>query len=111
MKKTIKNKWLKALRSGKYTQGYTQLINYDDQGNEISHCCLGVLGVVCDIPIGDNGMSFRNKDGDIIGYPPALEGLLTEEQINELYQMNDDSAFDEEYSGKYENVIPLIEQL
>ena len=36
-----KNKWLAALRSGEYNQGYDQLRNLDNK-----FCCLGVL---CDI--------------------------------------------------------------
>lgn len=38
MNKAIKKKWLKALRSGKYTQGFNQLRVGGDQ-----YCCLGVL--------------------------------------------------------------------
>lgn len=37
MKKTIKDKWVKALRSGKYKQGHCLL----KKGN--TYCCLGVL--------------------------------------------------------------------
>lgn len=40
MKKSIATRWVKALRSGKYTQGKTALKDGDD------FCCLGVL---CDI--------------------------------------------------------------
>ena len=41
MKKSIKSKWVKALRSGKYSQAQESLT----QGG--SYCCLGVLGKVC----------------------------------------------------------------
>lgn len=37
MKKSIMTKWVKALRSGEYKQGFGYLCN---EGN---HCCLGVL--------------------------------------------------------------------
>jgi hypothetical protein len=37
----IKTKWLKALRSGRYKQGNSELLN--DRG---SYCCLGVLAKV-----------------------------------------------------------------
>ena len=37
MKKTVANKWVKALRSGKYEQGKLYLLSNG------SYCCLGVL--------------------------------------------------------------------
>lgn len=39
MNKEIKERWVKALRSGEYKQGYNQLYN----SIENSYCCLGVL--------------------------------------------------------------------
>jgi hypothetical protein len=43
IKKSIKKKWIKALRSGKYEQGQTMLC--DDDGK---YCCLGVLAQIVD---------------------------------------------------------------
>ena len=43
MNKSVKNKWLKALRSGEYTQGHFRLVTNDDK-----FCCLGVL---CDLAV------------------------------------------------------------
>jgi hypothetical protein len=40
----LKAKWVKALRSGKYRQGKQVLLNED--GEERSYCCLGVLCAV-----------------------------------------------------------------
>jgi hypothetical protein len=45
MKKTVANKWIKALRSGKYEQGKNCLRSFDDK-----FCCLGVLCDIMDIP-------------------------------------------------------------
>jgi hypothetical protein len=42
MKKTIKTKWVKALRSGKYMQAEGQLKDADG-----GFCCLGVLTDIC----------------------------------------------------------------
>jgi hypothetical protein len=42
MNKKVMQKWLKALRSGKYKQGQGTLKQYDSNGNA-QHCCLGVL--------------------------------------------------------------------
>ncbi len=39
MKKNITTKWVKALRSGEYKQGYDRLQNPETKG----YCCLGVL--------------------------------------------------------------------
>ena len=43
MKKRIKNKWLKALRSGEYRQGKDQLCELNGYTGEYEFCCLGVL--------------------------------------------------------------------
>lgn len=43
MKKSMMNKWVKALRSGKYTQGHSYLRKYDEETDSPKHCCLGVL--------------------------------------------------------------------
>jgi hypothetical protein len=42
LSKSLKARWVKALRSGKFKQGYKQLVTEDEDG-ELSHCCLGVL--------------------------------------------------------------------
>lgn len=42
MKKTIAEKWVKALRSGKYAKSMGQLCKVAKNGNK-SYCCLGVL--------------------------------------------------------------------
>lgn len=42
MKKNIMKKWVKALRSGEYSQGRQVLVTVDEKGNE-HFCCLGVL--------------------------------------------------------------------
>lgn len=41
----VKEKWLAALRSGSYKQGYEQLVSNPDEG--FRYCCLGVLADVC----------------------------------------------------------------
>lgn len=41
MNKTLKTKWVKALRSGKYEQGQGKLRSLQDE-----YCCLGVLASV-----------------------------------------------------------------
>lgn len=48
MDQKIKEKWLNALRSGKYQMGKTKLRNTDNNTGEQFYCCLGVL---CDLYI------------------------------------------------------------
>lgn len=53
MNKRIKKKWLKALRSGEYTQ--TRGVLHNDNG----FCCLGVL---CDIYAKEKKIDWKRKD-------------------------------------------------
>jgi hypothetical protein len=45
MNAKLKAKWVKALRSGEYEQAHRALYN------GAGFCCLGVLGVVCGVPL------------------------------------------------------------
>jgi len=63
MRKTVKKKWLEALRSGEYKQGKRTLRRREPNG-EWSFCCLGVL---CDLAV---------KEGVID--EPILAGNRTE---------------------------------
>lgn len=58
MKKEIRNKWLKALRSGKFKQGQGALRTVGT-----GHCCLGVL---CEVYRQDtgNGVWVKEKDSN-----------------------------------------------
>jgi hypothetical protein len=53
MDKRIKNRWIKALTSGKYKQGQTELRNVNE-----TYCCLGVLLCVLD----NKGWTLRKSD-------------------------------------------------
>lgn len=52
--KEFTEKWLKALRSGKYEQGTFKLYKEEDN----SYCCLGVAGNIC----GVSNRSMNHKD-------------------------------------------------
>lgn len=60
MNKTVKKKWLKALRSGKYTQAKHQLKSGD------GYCCLGVL---TDLYYQAHKQAFSNRIANE-SYPP-----------------------------------------
>lgn len=43
MRKLVAKKWVDALRSGKYKQGFGLLKQIDADTHNVKHCCLGVL--------------------------------------------------------------------
>jgi hypothetical protein len=77
MDKELKEKWVEALRSGRYVQGEVHF----ERGDKF--CCLGVL---CEV-LGEPTTIVVN------GYPasnyPAIEPVLGVETYNILYEMND----------------------
>lgn len=84
MKKEIADKWVEALRSGKYKQGTRRL--YDPPTN--SYCCLGVL---CEI----QGVKTLTEQGDTLELPQDKNkvGLKTSgaslEGMPSLWVLND----------------------
>lgn len=88
MNKTIKAKWLKALRSGDYKQTRRTLRDCSDK-----YCCLGVLYDVC-----TNGMQwkFTNSHWEIDGGNGVALGdnfrhecEITQPDHQHLMKMND----------------------
>lgn len=53
MNSAVKEKWLAALRSGRYKQGRGALAQHDDDGDML-FCCLGVL---CDLYAEEHGVA------------------------------------------------------
>ena len=79
MKKQIKEKWVKALRSGSYQQGRHQLACASDDGVEF--CCLGVLKECLGMP--------RNYQARFLS-PGTLKKVgFEQKQANKLASMND----------------------
>jgi hypothetical protein len=79
MHKNIKEKWVNALRSGKYRKGRNRLCAISKNGNK-SWCCLGVL---CDLYIAENPGDLKSTiqfDGwtrkDVVDYDGGF-GLTT----------------------------------
>lgn len=46
LSKKFKDRWVKALRSGKFKQGYGYLCEFDSNGENPIYCCLGVACVI-----------------------------------------------------------------
>jgi hypothetical protein len=71
MDQEIKNRWVEALRSGKYKQAEGTLAIHNSDGEE-SFCCLGVL---CEIAVEDGVLvRYMEKDQDdyqFVGYHAA----------------------------------------
>ena len=87
MDQNLKRKWIEALRSGKYRQGYDRL----HRGQ--TFCCLGVLCEVAgfDWEPTETPEIFRCRAGvDYIEEPDILEEFGLDEKDHELlYCMND----------------------
>ncbi len=56
----IKLKWMKALNSGDYTQGFERLVSQTDSEGR-KHCCLGVL---CELHKLENGGEWDDFTGE-----------------------------------------------
>ena len=111
----IKEKWVKALRSGEYHQGDGQLYN----SAENTYCCLGILELVCGTPLevmddGGTGDKCYSSDlGDLANAPTEFRkaigagGYKTPAGI--LAEMNDGNAGDgKQYS--FEEIALYIEE-
>ena len=100
MDRAIRDKWVAALRSGKYTQGKGLLCGREKEGGEFEYCCLGVLAKINDDIVEKNAKIF-NGNGQIFGVVSKEDGSfqtgtvhtgykgLTHAQISRLWRMND----------------------
>lgn len=81
----LKQKWLDALRSGKYKQG-RKALHSDKYEDGDRYCCLGVLCKVADIPL---------KDSQQIQAYTILASLLDTGQTktDKLINMNDGDEY------------------
>jgi hypothetical protein len=61
MDKEVKEKWVKALRSGEYTQGHDYLCRTNDMTGKNHFCCLGVLCEVMGLETEVRGLGFGIK--------------------------------------------------
>ena len=94
MKKDIKEKWVKALRSGKYVQGPDYLRDCHNR-----FCCLGVLCDIIDVEwksTKSGGYAVCINDESSSTYLPnkILEKIeLSTEEQNYLAKLNDMDGF------------------
>lgn len=96
--KKNKEKWLKALRSGKYQHGTGQL-RYEDR-----FCCIGVYCEIFKIPY--DGVNTRiEASPDIVGesFYPGVDEVLGFSVVKELTNLNDRNK-------DFSKIIEYIEQ-
>lgn len=91
MKKEIADRWVAALRSGKYKQGKGEL--HDKVNN--TYCCLGVL---CEIEGIKSSLDYliESKENPLIsdsGYIQSLDYPLS--TLNDGYESDESLTFDE----------------
>jgi hypothetical protein len=82
MDQKVKEKWVKALKSGKYKQTKGQLKNRD------SYCCLGVYCKITNKRISMDGMGLI-VNNENTNYTP-LEKEIGRENVGNLWRLNDD---------------------
>ena len=104
--KEIKDKWLRALRSGRYKRATGQLfISKISNGNKTHrYCCIGVLGKI------HPGLSYDDikatEERDPYGF---LNFNFNADLTDELITKND--MIGEDKDSGYSCVIPIIEEL
>lgn len=85
----LKQRWVQALRSGKYAQGRNVLKNRI--GHDTQYCCLGVL---CELLGGEWEVDHNGRatyDGEIYQLTPAVleQAQIKANEQEKLIQMND----------------------
>lgn len=89
--KQLKNKWVKALRSGKYTQAKGVLKRRLPGNNKYAHCCLGVLGELCGVSSMVDKPIILEKGNELRGITKVPQSFLENSILQDtLAEMNDD---------------------
>lgn len=118
MKPEVKQKWVTALRSGKYTQGKAMLrqeVKIQETGAVVKlHCCLGVL---CELYMDDTHESIpmlRELPPSAVlewaGLNTAQPGVCSRSGLN-LAALNDGYRVDNTIKGlTFDEIADLIEE-
>ena len=112
MHKNVKEKWIAALRSGKYKQGRNNL------NNNGAYCCLGVL---CEVFIkggGNLSQGLHHKDKHLRAYngrtgllPLVVQRWAEMETSNGKYNNDKDSlAFRNDAGLSFDKIATVIEE-
>jgi hypothetical protein len=90
VKKELKKKWVKALRSGKYNQTTSSLKDYN------SYCCLGVLCEVAGLKFNEDGYYCRGLvavDGGGLKATELKKFGLHHKTQSKLIDLNDEQHY------------------
>ena len=93
----VKNKWIKAMASGEYTQG-KGMLKYTDGDGEVCHCALGVLGELYPKLMESN-----------IGSYQGFNDLLTSDTTTAIWKKNDKRGT--QGNRDFKNIIPFIKEI
>jgi hypothetical protein len=105
--KELKEAWLEALRSGKYTQFGERLMNPE---NPSEMCCLGVLSTLLpNVSITNDGRDCILDDKKVSYEPFNVMGLHQRDEIYKLAH-NNDVSYDNGFRD-FSVVIPIIETI
>lgn len=80
MKLDAKNKWVEALRSGRYQQAKGNLFKPDE-----GYCCLGVL---TDLYLKEHGISTGNHEGDIKTHSQGYTNGIPNQEVEDWAGLN-----------------------
>lgn len=107
--KEIKNLWLENLQNGKFKALEGELV--DDIDNPVNCCCLGVLGVMCKIPMeyADGSVVIFKGDDPYNSLYESLQGYLIVAEMRALVRLNDNYT---SKNGEYNpEIITFIKNL
>lgn len=97
----VKDKWLEALKSGDYKQGFVHLHN----ALENTYCCIGVLATITE------GLECSGYAPQAVCPYNFLNQSIGRGNTDRLWGINDSEKYNSKYPCDYSNVIPLIEAL
>jgi hypothetical protein len=111
MKADIKDRWIKALRSGEYKQCRSQLHNV----KENSFCCLGVL---CDLTKEELGgewneweqIKYKDDKAASATLPEIVMKYCDLHSCDGLYNKNCSLAMDNDKGKSFEEIADIIER-
>ena len=118
MKPEIKERWLKALRSGKYRQG-TGSLCYVNEDEQVCYCCLGVLTELYIqehedakwSPMGGSSLSYKGEAGVLHEDIRYWSGILA---TNPMVEYNNEretlSHCNDDYGCDFNRIADLIEE-
>lgn len=105
MNKTLKRKWLKALRSGRFQQGQHSLFQRVPRTREKRYCCLGVLCVVAGATNRSDGYHYKGKVAEsFLSSTLTKVAKLSEEEQWKLVRMNDSQG------ASFEDIALYVEE-